>query len=342
MASMRNDKPVLVTGAAGFIGFHLARRLLESGRSVVGIDNLNEYYDPALKRARLQQLLSHTGFEFLKLDLVDRDAMEALFRRFQFAEVAHLAAQAGVRYSLENPHAYVDSNVAGLVNVLECCRASQVGHLVFASTSSVYGANVKLPFSEHEPADHPISLYAATKRAGELIAHSYSYLYGLPVTALRFFTVYGPWGRPDMALFIFTKAVLENRPIDVFSHGEAWRDFTYVDDIVEGFARVLDRPPQPQPTNLALLSDPAASTAPFRIYNIGQQRPVSVMHLIEVLERVLGKRAEKRFLPLQPGDVPATHADVSSFEAEFGFRPQISLEDGVPRFVAWYRSFYGV
>lgn len=336
------DRAVLVTGVAGFIGFHLARRLLEGGRSVVGVDNLNEYYDRSLKEARLEQLRTEGGFRFVRLDLADRDATAALFADHGFEEVAHLAAQAGVRYSLENPYAYVESNVAALVNVLEGCRSIEVKHLVLASTSSVYGANRRLPFSEHEPADHPISLYAASKRAGELIAHSYSHLYGIPVTALRFFTVYGPWGRPDMALFIFTKAILEGQPIQVFGHGEAWRDFTYVDDIVEGFVRVLARPPLPQSDDTALLDDPATSTAPFRIYNIGQQRPVPLLHLIEVLEGALGRKAEKHFLPLQPGDVLATHADVSTFEREFGFRPQTSVEEGVPAFVRWYRSFYGV
>jgi UDP-glucuronate 4-epimerase len=334
--------PVLVTGAAGFIGFHLARRLLDDGREVVGVDSLNEYYDPTLKAARLREIEGRPGFRFVKLDLVDRDATARLFDDLQPKEVAHLAAQAGVGYSLQNPHAYADSNLVGFLNVLEGCRRVQSSHLVYASTSSVYGANTVMPFSEHHPVDHPISLYAATKRANELMAHSYSHLYGLPTTGLRFFTVYGPWGRPDMALFLFTRAMLEGRPIRIFSHGQSERDFTYVDDIVEAFVRVLAIPPAPSPADVGRLADPASSTAPFRIYNIAQQSPVPLMHLVEVLEKTLGMTAEKEFLPPQPGDVTRTWAEVTDLERDTGFRPRVSVEEGVPRFVSWYRGFYRV
>jgi UDP-glucuronate 4-epimerase len=333
---------VLVTGVAGFIGFHLGRRLLDEGKTVIGVDSLNEYYDPSLKAARLRQLEERKGFRFVKLDLADRDATARLFAEARPDIVAHLAAQAGVRYSLENPHAYADSNLTGFLNVLEGSRHQKVRHLVLASTSSVYGLNPTLPFSVHHGVDHPISLYAASKRADELMAHAYSHLFELPFTALRFFTVYGPWGRPDMALFIFTRAILEGRPIEIFSHGRSERDFTYVDDIVEAFVRVLDRPPAPAPRDAALLEDPAASTAPFRIYNIGQQAPVRLMHMVDVLERTLGKTAEKVFLPDQPGDVAMTYADVSDLEKATGFRPRVTVEEGVPRFVEWYREFYGV
>ncbi|HEX7120823.1 MAG TPA: NAD-dependent epimerase [Gemmatimonadaceae bacterium] len=333
---------VLVTGAAGFIGFHLAQRLLADGHQVIGVDNLNEYYDPSLKAARLRQLQRDPRFTFVRLDLSDREATARFFADTRPARVAHLAAQAGVRYSLNHPHAYADSNLTGMLSVLEGCRHQRVSHLVFASTSSVYGANPDLPFSEHHGVDHPVSLYAATKRAGELMAHAYSHLFGLPVTSLRFFTVYGPWGRPDMALFLFTRAILEGRPIEVFSHGHAERDFTYVDDVVEAFVRVLARAPAAAPEAVERLRDPASSTAPFRIYNIGQQQPVSVMHLIDVLERALGRTAEKRFLPDQPGDVRVTHADASDLARDTGFAPRIPVEEGIPRFVAWYREFYGV
>jgi UDP-glucuronate 4-epimerase len=333
---------VLVTGVAGFIGFHLARRLLDDGREVVGVDSLNEYYDPALKHARLGQLNGRAGFRFVHLDLAQRDETARLFAETRPRDVAHLAAQAGVRYSLENPHAYVDSNLVGFLNVLEGCRAVAVRHLVMASTSSVYGANLVMPFSEHHGVDHPISLYAATKRANELMAHSYSHLFAIPVTALRFFTVYGPWGRPDMALFLFTRAILEGRPIDVFNHGHMSRDFTYIDDIVEAFVRVLDRPPAPAPGATERLADPAVSVAPFRIYNAGQQAPVPLLRMIEVLEECLGRPATKRFLPLQPGDVAETSADVTDLERDVGFRPRVRIEEGIPRFVAWYREHYGV
>jgi UDP-glucuronate 4-epimerase len=334
--------PVLVTGAAGFIGFHLARRLLDDGHEVVGVDSVNEYYDPALKQARLRALEGKAGFRFVRLDLADRAGTARLFDEVRPRMVAHLAAQAGVRYSFENPHAYADSNLVAFLNILEGCRTLRVAHLVLASTSSVYGANPDLPFSEHHGVDHPISLYAATKRADELMAHSYSHLFGLPVTSLRFFTVYGPWGRPDMALFIFTKAMLEGRPIEIFNHGESARDFTYVDDIVEAFVRVMARPPAAQAGAVERLRDPASSTAPYRIYNIGQQSPVPLMRMIEVLEDSLGLRAEKRFLPAQPGDVAVTSADSTDLEHDTGFRPRVAIEEGVPRFVAWYREYYGV
>jgi UDP-glucuronate 4-epimerase len=335
-------EPVLVTGAAGFIGYHLARRLLDAGHTVVGVDSLNDYYDRTLKEARLRQLEGRDRFRFVRLDLADREATARLFADVRPTTVAHLAAQAGVRYSLQQPFAYADSNLTGFLTVLEGCRALQVRHLVMASTSSVYGMNPVLPFSEHHGVDHPISLYAASKRANELMAHSYSHLFGLPVTALRFFTVYGPWGRPDMALFLFTRAILAGQPIDVFNHGESSRDFTYVDDIVEAFARVLARPPAAAPDDASRLSDPATSTAPFRVYNIGQQAPVPLMRMIEVLEECLGRVAEKRFLPQQPGDVAMTHADASDLERDTGFRARVPLEEGIPRFVAWYREYYGV
>lgn len=334
--------PVLVTGAAGFIGFHLAKRLLDDGREVVGVDSVNEYYDRRLKEARLHELDGRTGFRFVKLDLANREATARLFADLRPAEVAHLAAQAGVRYSMENPYAYADSNLVAFLNVLEGCRRAQTAHLVYASTSSVYGSNTVMPFSEHHGADHPISLYAATKRANELMAHSYSHLYGLPTTGLRFFTVYGPWGRPDMALFIFTKAILEGRPIPIFNHGQSARDFTYVDDIVEAFVRVLERPPAPDPDATERLTDPASGTAPFRLFNIGQQSPVPLMHMIEVLERALGTTAEKEYLPAQAGDVAVTHAEVTELERATGFRPRVTIEEGVPRFVDWYRKYYGV
>lgn len=333
--------PVLVTGAAGFVGFHLARRLLADGREVVGVDSLNDYYDRSLKDGRLELLQGHAGFRFVCMDLVDRARTAALFDEVAPGVVAHLAAQAGVRYSLEAPHAYVDSNLVAFVNILEACRHHRVGHLVFASSSSVYGANPLLPFSEHHGADHPLSLYAATKRADELLAHSYSHLFGLPFTALRFFTVYGPWGRPDMALFRFTKAILAGEPIDVYSHGQSSRDYTYIDDVIEAFTRVLDLPPTPAPDDTARLADPATGTAPFRVYNIGQQSPVPLLRMIEVLETAIGRTAEKRLLPDQPGDVAVTSADGSDLERDTGFRPRVSIEEGIPRFVEWYRGHYG-
>lgn len=336
------SSPVLVTGAAGFVGFHLSRRLLRDGHTVVGVDSVNAYYDPRLKEARLRELRDESGFTFIRLDLADREATARLFADVKPDMVAHLAAQAGVRYSLEAPHAYTESNLVALGNVLESCRQHRVRHLTFASSSSVYGSNPVLPFSEHHGADHPLSLYAATKRAGELMGHSYSHLFDLPFTALRFFTVYGPWGRPDMALFKFTKAILEGQPIEVYHHGESSRDFTYIDDLVEALTRVLNRPPRAAPDATERLTDPASGTAPFRVYNVGQQSPVKLTHMIEVLERTLGRTAERKVLPPQPGDVAATTADGTDLERDTGFRPRISVEEGVPRFVEWYRTFYGV
>ncbi|MEE2731538.1 MAG: NAD-dependent epimerase [Pseudomonadota bacterium] len=333
---------VLVTGAAGFIGSALSHRLLARGDQVVGLDNLNDYYDVSLKEARLARLKDHKGFTFQRLALEDRADLEALFKAEQPQRVVNMAAQAGVRYSLENPHAYVDSNLVGFVNLLECCRASQVEHLVYASSSSVYGANTTMPFSVHDNVDHPLSLYAATKKANELMAHTYSHLYGLPTTGLRFFTVYGPWGRPDMALFKFTKAILQGNPIDVFNYGNHRRDFTYIDDIVEGMLRTLDSVAQPNPQWTGDAPDSASSRAPYRLYNIGSNRPVELLRYIEVLEHCLGRTAEKNLLPMQPGDVPDTYADVDALVADVGYRPQTTVEEGVARFVDWYRDFYKV
>jgi UDP-glucuronate 4-epimerase len=336
------ERPVLVTGAAGFIGFHLAEQLLGEGRAVIGLDNLNAYYDVELKKARLERLKTHNRFSFAQLDLTDGPAVSALVDGARPPVVVNLAAQAGVRYSLTNPHAYASANLTGFLNVLEACRHGGVQHLVYASTSSVYGANTKMPFATDDPVDHPLTLYAATKRANELMAHSYSHLFGLPVTGLRFFTVYGPWGRPDMALFLFTKAILAGEPIDVFAGGELERDFTYVADIVEGVRRVMDRVPEPSPTWDAGGSTPAESDAPFRIYNVGGGRPVKVKWLIEVLEAALGRKAEKRVLPMQPGDVVATRAETGALQRDTGFVPTTTIEEGVPHFVRWYREFYGV
>ena len=333
--------PILVTGAAGFIGYHVARRLLERGAAVVGLDNLNAYYDVRLKKARLAQLMPFKQFRFVKLDLGDRKKMAALFARHKFRRVVHLAAQAGVRYSLVNPHAYTDSNVTGFLNVLEGCRRARVEHLVYASTSSVYGGNTRMPFSVRDNVDHPMSLYAASKKANELMAHTYAHLYGIPCTGLRFFTVYGPWGRPDMALFLFTKAILSGKPIAVFNHGTMQRDFTYIDDIVEGVVRVLDRPAKPDPAWSGETPNPATSSAPHRLYNIGNHQPVELLRMIELLERALGKTAAKKFLPIQPGDVPATYADVQDLIDDVGFKPDTPLEAGIARFVDWYRAFYG-
>jgi len=332
---------ILVTGAAGFIGFHTARRLLARGDEVVGLDNLNEYYDVSLKKARLALLEKEPGFRFVKIDLADEKAMAELFAREKFQRVVHLGAQAGVRYSLEDPHAYVRSNVTGTLNVLEGCRHNGVEHLVYASTSSVYGANTKMPFSVHEIADHPLSLYAATKRANELMAHNYSALFGIPTTGLRFFTVYGPWGRPDMALFLFTRNILEGRPIDVFNYGHHKRDFTYIDDIVEGVVRATDRIAQPNPDWNGDAPDPASSKAPFRIYNIGNNRPVELMRYIEVIEECLGRKAEKNMLPMQLGDVPETFADIDDLVSDVGYRPATPIEVGVRRFVDWFCEYYG-
>ncbi|MFA9440906.1 NAD-dependent epimerase [Uliginosibacterium sp. sgz301328] len=333
---------ILVTGAAGFIGMHASLSLLARGDEVVGIDNLNDYYDPQLKLDRLAALTPHERFRFVKLDVADRAGIERLFAEEQFDRVIHLAAQAGVRYSLINPHAYAESNLVGFLNILEGCRHNKVGHLVYASSSSVYGGNARMPFSEHDSVDHPVSLYAATKKANELMAHTYSHLYGLPTTGLRFFTVYGPWGRPDMALFLFVKAVLEGRSIDVFNHGKMRRDFTYIDDIVEGVIRTLDHVATPDDAFDAQNPDPARSTAPFRVFNIGNNDPVELMEFIAAIEKSLGVEAKKNFLPIQDGDVPATFADTSELNAWTGFAPATSVQDGVGRFVAWYRDYYKV
>jgi len=332
---------ILVTGAAGFIGSHVAQRLLAAGEEVVGLDNLNEYYDVTLKQARLARLTTQANFRFVKLDLADTQGMAALFASERFARVVHLAAQAGVRYSLEDPHAYVRSNVTGTLSVLEGCRHNGVGHLVYASTSSVYGANTNMPFSVHNIADHPLSLYASTKRANELMAHNYSALFKLPTTGLRFFTVYGPWGRPDMALFLFTRNILDGKPIDVFNHGHHRRDFTYVDDIAEGVVRAAQRIPAPDPLWKSDAPDPASSFAPFRLYNIGNNRPVQLMRYIEVIEECLGKKAQKNFLPLQPGDVPETCADIDDLVRDVGYRPATPVEVGVKNFVDWFCGYYG-
>jgi UDP-glucuronate 4-epimerase len=333
---------ILVTGAAGFIGMHVSQILLARGDQVVGIDNLNDYYDPQLKRDRLARLTPHPNFTFQLLDIGDRAAMQRLFAEGGFERVVHLAAQAGVRYSIANPHAYIDSNITGFTNIVEGCRHHGVAHLAYASSSSVYGGNTRLPFSEHHNIDHPVSLYAATKKANELMAHTYSHLFGLPTTGLRFFTVYGPWGRPDMALFLFTKAILEGRAIDVFNHGKMVRDFTFIDDIAEGVVRVLDRPASADPAFDATNPDPARSNAPYRVFNIGNNDPVTLMEFIEAIEHALGRSATKNFMPLQDGDVPATYADVSELMAWTGFKPATSVASGVGRFVDWYRGYFKV
>jgi UDP-glucuronate 4-epimerase len=333
---------VLVTGAAGFIGFHVCERLLNEGCQVVGIDNMNDYYDVTLKDNRLAKLTDRDSFSFHKIDLADREAIEQLFERYEFESVINLGAQAGVRYSLQNPRAYIDSNLTGFGNILEGCRHYKIKHLVYASSSSVYGANTKIPFSVHDNVDHPISLYAATKKANELMAHSYSHLYKIPTTGLRFFTVYGPWGRPDMAPMLFTKAILAGKPIDVFNYGKMQRDFTYVDDIVEGIVKVMHKIPEPNPNWTGTEPDPATSKAPYRIYNIGNNQPIELMYFIEVLEKALGIEAKKNIMPIQPGDVPITYADVSDLTADVGFKPDTSIEVGVQRFVEWYRAYYQV
>ncbi|HLG22050.1 MAG TPA: NAD-dependent epimerase [Candidatus Manganitrophaceae bacterium] len=331
-----------MTGAAGFIGYHLADRLLERGHSVIGLDNLNPYYDVQLKIDRLKQLEGKPAFRFVKADLSDRKALADLFQGNRFDRVLHLAAQAGVRYSLENPHVYIESNLVGFLHILEGCRHAQVPHLVYASSSSVYGANTRMPFSVHHNVDHPVSLYAATKKANELMAHSYSHLYRLPTTGLRFFTVYGPWGRPDMALFLFTKAILGGRPIDVYNQGRMQRDFTYIDDIVEGVLRAAERIPSPDPAWTGDAPDPATSAAPYRLYNIGNHSPVPLLTLIDLLEKKLGKKAERRLLPMQPGDVPATFADVNDLIEDVGFKPATPIDEGIGKFVDWYRNYYQV
>ena len=339
---MYQPKQILLTGAAGFIGFHLSKKLLDQGCTVIGLDNLNDYYDPNLKQARLDLLTPHPLFTHVNMDLADQSAMEDLFSKWRFDVVVNLAAQAGVRYSLQNPHSYVSTNLVGFLNVLEGCRHTNVQHLVFASSSSVYGANTNMPFSVHDNVDHPVSLYAASKKSNELMAHSYSSLFGLPCTGLRFFTVYGPWGRPDMALFLFTKAILEDRPINIFNNGNMKRDFTYIDDIVEGVTRVIRKLPEPVPTWSGDEPDAATSYCPYRIYNIGNNTPVELMHYIKTLEKCIGKKAKKNFLPMQKGDVPATCAKVDDLAKDVDFKPNTPIETGIHNFVGWYRKFYKV
>ncbi|WCS25936.1 NAD-dependent epimerase [Methylobacterium sp. NMS14P] len=334
--------PVLITGVAGFIGNQLALRLLEAGQQVVGLDSVNAYYDVRLKEARLRRLAGFPGYSFARLDLADRDGLDGLFRRHAFRTVIHLAAQAGVRYSLTDPHAYAASNLVGFLNILEACRHGGVGHLLYASSSSVYGGVTAMPFSVHQNVDHPLSLYAATKKANELMAHSYSHLYGLPTTGLRFFTVYGPWGRPDMALYLFTRAILAGEPIRVFNEGRMLRDFTYIDDIVAGIRALAERPAAPDPAWSGAAPDPGTSSAPYRIYNIGNNEPVALLEMIALLEDALGRKAEKILLPMQPGDVPATYADIDDLVRDAGFRPATPLKTGIGHFVDWYRTYHGV
>lgn len=333
---------ILLTGAAGFIGYHTSTKLLERGDEVIGVDNLNDYYDVSLKEARLANLQKYENFRFLKISVEDKNGMENAFKENRPQRVIHLAAQAGVRYSLVNPYAYIDSNIMGFINILEGCRHNHVEHLVYASSSSVYGGNTAMPFSEHDNIDHPVSLYAATKKSNELMAHTYSHLYRLPTTGLRFFTVYGPWGRPDMALFLFTKGILEDKPIDVFNYGNMVRDFTYVDDIVEGVVRVTDKVAEPDPAFNPEKPDPAISNAPYRVFNIGNNQPVKLMEYIEALESALGKTAEKNLMEIQPGDVQATYADTTELEKAVGFKPKTNVKDGVKKFVEWYRNYYQV
>lgn len=333
---------ILITGTAGFIGSTLAHRLLARGDEVIGVDNLNDYYDVNLKQARLNRLLTHPNFVDVRASLEDKPAIDRIFNQHQPQRVVNLAAQAGVRYSLENPHAYINANIQGFLNILENCRHQQIEHLVYASSSSVYGSNTLMPFSVEHAVDHPVSLYAATKKSNELMAHTYSHLFNLPTTGLRFFTVYGPWGRPDMSLFLFTKKILKGEPIEVFNHGQHKRDFTYIDDIVEGVIRTLDQVATPDPDWNSDHPDPATSKAPYRLYNIGHNHPVELMHFIETLEQAIGRKAEKRFLPLQPGDVPATYANIDALQAAVGYSPSTSIEVGIPRFVEWYRNFYQI
>lgn len=333
---------ILVTGAAGFIGFHLSKRLLSEGKQVLGVDIVNDYYDVTLKEARLEILKKEEGFQFWKTDLADLAGLEEIFKAHKPDAVVNLAAQAGVRYSIQNPHAYMNSNLVGFLNILECARHYETKHFVYASSSSVYGANTKTPFSVHDNVDHPISLYAASKKSNELIAHSYSHLYRIPCTGLRFFTVYGPWGRPDMALYIFTKAITEGKPINIFNHGKMKRDFTYVDDIVEGVRRVIDAVPTPNEDWSGDAPDPSSSLAPYQLFNIGNNKPVELMYMIETLEKALGREAEKNFMPMQPGDVPATYADINALSEKVGFRPDTSIEEGIQRFVEWYKEYNNV
>lgn len=336
---MRN---ILVTGSAGFIGFNLSKRLLEDGDNVIGLDNLNDYYDVNLKKDRLSILEEYDDFKFIKASLEDKEEVDKIFKENTIDIVVNLAAQAGVRYSLKNPYAYIESNIMGFMNILEACRHNEVEHLVYASSSSVYGSNVDMPFSVHDNVDHPVSLYAATKKSNELMAHTYSHLYGIPTTGLRFFTVYGPWGRPDMALFLFTKAILNNEPIKVFNHGKMERDFTYIDDIIEGVVRVMNNPPAANGDWDRLNPDPGTSYAPFKVYNIGNNKPVQLMEFIETIEKKLGKVAKKEFLPLQAGDVPKTYADVDDLIRDVGFKPDTSIDEGIEKFVEWYREYYGI
>ena len=333
---------ILVTGVAGFIGFHLCKRLIERGDEVTGIDNINDYYDIKLKFDRLRQIESCKNFQFIKIDIADREGVSRLFSEKEFDIVVNLAAQAGVRYSLKNPYAYIDSNISGFLNILEGCRHTKIKHLVFASSSSVYGANTKMPYSVHHNVDHPMSLYAATKKANELMAHTYASLYHIPCTGLRFFTVYGQWGRPDMAYFLFTKAITEGKPIDVFNYGKMKRDFTYIDDITEGIVRVMDKIPEPNQNWSGNNPDSATSYAPYKLYNIGNNNPVELMRFIEVLEVFIGKKAKKNLLPIQPGDVPATFADVDDLVKDAGFKPSTTIEAGLGRFVAWYKDYYKI
>jgi UDP-glucuronate 4-epimerase len=337
-----SDNAVLVTGAAGFIGFHVTQRLLSAGRAVVGLDSVNDYYDPKLKEARLDLLKRDPNFSFVKLDLANRAATSLLFAQHRFPVVIHLAAQAGVRYSLQHPHAYVDANLEGFINVLEGCRHNDCKHLLFASSSSVYGANTKLPFSVQDNVDHPVSLYAASKKANELMAHAYSHLYRIPATGLRFFTVYGPWGRPDMAMFLFAKAIIEGKPIKLFNHGNMRRDFTFVEDVSEAVVRLIDHPPQGNPEWSGETPDPATSTAPWKIYNIGNNNPEDLMHVVSLLEQEFGRKAAKEMLPMQPGDVPATYADIDDLAREIGFRPTTTIENGIARFAKWYRDYHNL
>ncbi|MBF0319798.1 MAG: NAD-dependent epimerase [Nitrospirae bacterium] len=339
---LQDKKKILVTGGAGFIGFHLCKKLISHGFDVVTVDNLNDYYDVQIKHDRLKLLYGAGNFKFLEMNIADKDTMEALFAEEKFDFAVNLAAQAGVRYSIENPHVYVESNISGFMNMLEGCRHNKVKHLIFASSSSVYGANANMPFSVRQNVDHPVSLYAATKKSNELIAHSYSSLYGLPCTGLRFFTVYGPWGRPDMALFLFIKAILEDRPIDVFNEGNMKRDFTYIDDIVEGVFRLIERVPVPNPQWDAKYPDSASSYAPYRLYNIGNNHPVDLIKFIEIIEDILGKKAKKNLLPMQPGDVADTYADIEELVRDTGFTPSTTLETGIGNFVAWYKEYYKV
>jgi UDP-glucuronate 4-epimerase len=334
------DDPILVTGAVGFIGYHIARRLLDNGRQVVGLDNMNAYYDPKLKEARLAELSKFKGLHFIKLDLADRAGVAALFKDHRFPFVVHLGAQAGVRHSLVDPFAYVDANLVGFTNILEGCRHNGCRHLLYASSSSVYGANTKMPFSVHDNVDHPLSLYGASKKANELMAHSYAYLFGLPTTGLRFFTVYGPWGRPDMAMWIFADAIMSGKPIKLFNHGNMRRDFTYIDDVVESVVRLVDRVPSGNPKWSSDTPDPGSSSAPWRIYNIGNTKPVELLEVVRLLEEAIGKKARRELLPMQPGDVPATYADLDDLIREVGFRPSTPIADGITRFIEWYRNYH--